>query len=53
VINRLPRAKRAAEVTKWKWSSQGGPDGGDEQEFVDTDGREHFYDLHAWDEFWS
>ena len=35
VINRLPRAKRAAEVTKWKWSSQGGPDGGDEQEFLD------------------
>ncbi len=18
-----------------------------------TDGREHFYDVHAWDEFWS
>jgi hypothetical protein len=35
VINRLPRAKRAAEVNKWKWSSQGGPDGGDEQEFLD------------------
>jgi len=34
-INRLPRAKRAAEVTKWKWSSQGGPDGNDEQEFMD------------------
>lgn len=35
VINRLPKARRAAEVAKWTWSSAGGPDGGDEQEFLD------------------
>jgi hypothetical protein len=34
-INRLPKAKRAAEVAKWTWSSAGGPDGNDEQEFLD------------------
>lgn len=35
VINRLRRAKRQAEVDKWKWSGQGGPDAGDETEFLD------------------
>ena len=34
-INRLPKAARAAEVAKWTWSSAGGPDANDEQEFLD------------------
>jgi hypothetical protein len=34
-INKLPKADRAAEVAKWSWSSAGGPDANDEQEFLD------------------
>ncbi|MEW6581749.1 MAG: reprolysin-like metallopeptidase, partial [Actinomycetota bacterium] len=33
-INRLPRARRAGEVAKWKWASQGGPDAGDDTDFL-------------------
>ena len=35
-INKLPKAKRPAEVAKWSWSSAGGPDANDEQEFLDN-----------------
>ena len=34
VINRLPRAARPAEITKWTWSSAGGPDASDETDLL-------------------
>jgi hypothetical protein len=59
VINRLPRSKRAAEVNKWKWSSQGGPDGGDEKEFLDKfkssveSGWRKKHSMHCTKEYWE
>ncbi|HZB77697.1 MAG TPA: hypothetical protein VE526_15810 [Solirubrobacteraceae bacterium] len=35
-INALPAADRAAEVTKWQWSKDGGPDKDDETAFLDA-----------------
>jgi hypothetical protein len=36
VINRLPAARRAAEVKKWQWSKDGGPDADDEKTFLEA-----------------
>ena len=33
-INRMPKAARAAEVAKWTWSSNGGPDASDETDLL-------------------
>lgn len=33
-INALPKADRATEVAKWTWSKKGGPDAGDEADFL-------------------
>ncbi len=35
-INALPAAKRAAEVAKWRWSKDGGPEADDEKTFLAT-----------------
>jgi hypothetical protein len=34
-INKLPAGARAAAVLQWQWSTAGGPDANDEQEFLD------------------
>jgi hypothetical protein len=58
-INRLPAAQRAAAVTPWQWTSQGGPDANDEADFL-----AHFqsavhdawtgkHQLHATKKYWE
>jgi hypothetical protein len=34
-INKMPAADRGAAVAQWSWSTAGGPDANDEQEFLD------------------
>ena len=58
-INKLPPADRAAAVNPWQWSSQGGPDGSDETDFLSKfqssvhDAWTGQHEIHATKKYWE